>query len=388
MTATRADRLRSRRLLEAIAAAPRLPPCGNCDAGEVGPLIADPTTGRERPVAACAGGARVAATVPPDAAPLRCPREQDINRRRQSHDPRTHHPRHGCAGASRRAQLDDALGTGVRKLGTTGALAAPVAATDESNAGAQVGLLYRGAVEVGADGNGVRAARFATTLAGRDVRYVLQIENGCAPTDPPGACPAPVRGLTITLNDDIVFQNDDTFSNARREIALNPVDTNDNSLILPPPGSTPLRSPRTHPRPPPTRQTEAKATGPQPPISRRRRGRGGRKRCAGGPLRDHPGWERRPLRAADRERLRTDRSPRSMPGTSQRPDNHPERRRRLPERRHLRRGPPPESPSTPSTPTTTHWSSTATGSTPLRSPRGASSPSGRRSIGRRGGPRR
>ena len=128
--------------------------------------------------------------------------------------------------------IDDALGTGVRKLGTTGALAAPVAATDESNAGAQVGLLYRGAVEVGADGNGVRAARFATTLAGRDVRYVLLIENGCAGTDPARQCPAPVRELTVTLNDDVVFQNDDAFSKARREIALNPVDTNDNSLLL------------------------------------------------------------------------------------------------------------------------------------------------------------
>ena len=92
--------------------------------------------------------------------------------------------------------------------------------------------MYRGAVEVGPDGNGVRAARFATTLAGRDVRYVLQIENGCAPTDPAGACPAPVRGLTITLNEDVVFQNDDTFSKARLTIPLNPVDTNDNSLVL------------------------------------------------------------------------------------------------------------------------------------------------------------
>ena len=89
-----------------------------------------------------------------------------------------------------------------------------------------------GAVEVGADGNGVRAARFATTLAGRDVRYVLLIENGCAATDPARGCPAPVRDLTITLNDDVVFQNDDTFSKARLTIALNPVDTNDNSLVL------------------------------------------------------------------------------------------------------------------------------------------------------------
>ena len=62
--------------------------------------------------------------------------------------------------------IDDALGTGVRKLGTTGALAAPVAATDEPDAGAQVSLLYRGAVEVGEDGNGVRAASFRPPWAG------------------------------------------------------------------------------------------------------------------------------------------------------------------------------------------------------------------------------
>jgi hypothetical protein len=92
--------------------------------------------------------------------------------------------------------------------------------------------LYRGAVTVGADGNGVRADRFATTVAGRDVRYVLLIENGCAGTDPARRCPAPVRGLTVTLNDDVVFQNDDEFSKARLQIPLNPVETDLNSLVL------------------------------------------------------------------------------------------------------------------------------------------------------------
>ena len=88
--------------------------------------------------------------------------------------------------------IDDALGTGVGKLGASVALAAPGVATDEPDASAEVGLLYRGAVAVGADGNGVRAARFATTVAGRGVRYVLLIENGCAGIDPARPCPAPV----------------------------------------------------------------------------------------------------------------------------------------------------------------------------------------------------
>ncbi len=97
---------------------------------------------------------------------------------------------------------------------------------------AVLGQLYRGAVTVGADGNGVRADRFATTVAGRGVRYVLLIENGCAGTDPARRCPAPVRGLTVTLNEDVVFQNDDEFRKARLQIPLNPVETELNSLVL------------------------------------------------------------------------------------------------------------------------------------------------------------
>ena len=78
----------------------------------------------------------------------------------------------------------------------------------------------------------MRADRFATTVAGRDVRYVLLIENGCAGTDPARRCPAPVRGLTVTLNEDVVFQNDDEFRKARLQIPLNPVETELNSLVL------------------------------------------------------------------------------------------------------------------------------------------------------------
>lgn len=132
--------------------------------------------------------------------------------------------------------IDDALGTGVRKLNTTGALAAPVAATDEPDAGAQVSLLYRGAVKVGEDGNGVEVGSFPTTVGGRDVRYVLAVENGCAGTDPV-RCPAPVRELTVTLNDDVVFQEDEGFTLARHDIALNAIRAEDNRLLITASGS-------------------------------------------------------------------------------------------------------------------------------------------------------
>jgi len=48
-------------------------------------------------------------------------------------------------------------------------------------------------------------------VAGSDVRYVLLIENGCSgiQSDSVRPCPAPVRDLTVTLNNDVVFQNDE-----------------------------------------------------------------------------------------------------------------------------------------------------------------------------------
>ena len=78
----------------------------------------------------------------------------------------------------------------------------------------------------------MRAARFATTVGGRDVGYVLLIENGCVSTDRLRRCPAPVRELTVTLNDDVVFQNEDVFKVARREVALNAVGADDNTLVI------------------------------------------------------------------------------------------------------------------------------------------------------------
>ena len=87
------------------------------------------------------------------------------------------------------------------------------------------------------------------------------------------------------------------------------------------------------------RDRRAEAASRPPPASRSRAGRGGRKRRAGGPLRDHPCREERPLRAADRERLRNERSRPNMPRTRHRAHGHPERGRRLPERRRLQQGP-------------------------------------------------
>ena len=129
--------------------------------------------------------------------------------------------------------IDDALGTGARTLGASVALAAPGVATDKPRPTPPLHrLVHRDRVTVEEDGNGVQAARFATTVAGKDVRYALLIENGCASSDPARPCPAPVRGLTVTLNDDVVFQNDDAFTKARSEITLNPAGTQLNSLVL------------------------------------------------------------------------------------------------------------------------------------------------------------
>ena len=102
-------------------------------------------------------------------------------------------------------------------------------------AGAQVSLLYRDAVKVGADGNGVLAASFATTLSGPRVHYVLLIENGCRPADVGDAtkpCPPPVGRLTVTLNGSVVFETEDTFTKFRHEIALNAIQAADNQLVI------------------------------------------------------------------------------------------------------------------------------------------------------------
>jgi hypothetical protein len=90
---------------------------------------------------------------------------------------------------------------------------------------------FRGPVVVGADGNGVLADQFQTTADGPEVRYVLNIDAALGTGGHPG--PPPVRGLTITLNDDVVFQNDDPLPDSVRvEVALNPVGSQLNSIVL------------------------------------------------------------------------------------------------------------------------------------------------------------
>jgi hypothetical protein len=119
-------------------------------------------------------------------------------------------------------------------LAATVVLAASIVATG-ATAGVQVSLLFRDAVKVGADGNGVLAASFATTLSGPRVRYVLLIENGCRPADVGDAtkpCPPPVGQLTVTLNGSVVFETQDAFETTRREIALNAIQAGDNQLVI------------------------------------------------------------------------------------------------------------------------------------------------------------
>jgi hypothetical protein len=108
-------------------------------------------------------------------------------------------------------------------------------AEDEDAPPLQHILQYRGRVVVGEDGNGVSSARFPTTVARRTVRYFMLIENGCADTDAQTSedpCPAPVRGLTVTLNEDVVFQNDDEFRSERVQVRLNPLGNQLNSLVM------------------------------------------------------------------------------------------------------------------------------------------------------------
>jgi hypothetical protein len=104
-----------------------------------------------------------------------------------------------------------------------GLLAGPAAgSTGPADTGAEVSLLYRGAVTVGADGNGVVAATFATTLSGPLVRYVLVVENG----------QAPVGAVTVTLNGDVVLDRKEAFAEVRKDVVLNPIGADDNTLVV------------------------------------------------------------------------------------------------------------------------------------------------------------
>ena len=88
---------------------------------------------------------------------------------------------------------------------------------------------FRDQVVVGSDGNGVVAGRFETTVRGPEVRYVLYIDDALGT----GVSPPPVRGLTITLNEDVVFQNDDELPDSVRvQVPLNPVGPELNSILV------------------------------------------------------------------------------------------------------------------------------------------------------------
>lgn len=92
-------------------------------------------------------------------------------------------------------------------------------------------LQYEGDVLVENDGNGVTAAQFPTTVDGNKTRYVLVVENGCKLGVPKCKYPL-VTGITITLNDDVVFDGAAPGTRETLEIALNPVGSEENSVVL------------------------------------------------------------------------------------------------------------------------------------------------------------
>ena len=116
----------------------------------------------------------------------------------------------------------------------TAVMWAPVAARAGEGAadGPPVQTLVQGraTVVVGADGNGATAARFPTTVGGDEVHYAMVVENGCPPQSTP--CPPPVHTVTISLNDELVFQSDDKFERERVTVALNPVGGDENRILL------------------------------------------------------------------------------------------------------------------------------------------------------------
>jgi hypothetical protein len=98
-------------------------------------------------------------------------------------------------------------------------------------------LQYAGRVGVGEDGNGVTAAAFRTTVAGETVRYYMLIENGCRRAPDPAVneaepCPAPVSAISISLNEQVVFQTTDEFQSQRVEVALNAPGTTENKIVI------------------------------------------------------------------------------------------------------------------------------------------------------------
>jgi hypothetical protein len=113
-----------------------------------------------------------------------------------------------------------ALWIGAASLG----LAPAFGATDEDPPLQHI-LQFRGQVTVGNDGNGVLAATFATTADGPETRFVLYIDDALGTGVP--------SGVSIALNGDVVFQNDDTIQFPERvQVALNPVGGQRNDIVL------------------------------------------------------------------------------------------------------------------------------------------------------------
>jgi hypothetical protein len=137
----------------------------------------------------------------------------------------------------------EALGT--RAGGEVGArvdiLAVRIPGTNTPTAPRPHRVQYGGRVRVGADGNGVTAARFATTLAGDDVHYVLVLDTDCNPT----RCRPPVEQLDVNLNNALVLHTTDLDTTARHDIALNAIRADEN-LITVTAGGSPGAGARVH----------------------------------------------------------------------------------------------------------------------------------------------
>jgi hypothetical protein len=99
-------------------------------------------------------------------------------------------------------------------------------------------LAFRGAVVVEPDGNGVTAATFGASSNG-DVRYGLVIENGCRAGGgaSPGPCPPGVGRLTVSLNEQVVFQSDRGFEVHRAALPRDAVAAAGNRLVITATGS-------------------------------------------------------------------------------------------------------------------------------------------------------
>ncbi len=107
----------------------------------------------------------------------------------------------------------------------TSAASAPVAT-------AQPRLVYRDAVTVGADGNGVTAASF-DALPRQNLRYTLEVVSGCPePEGIPSQCPPPVGVLEVSINGETVFAADGTIEPDRVAIPVEALSLEDNELVI------------------------------------------------------------------------------------------------------------------------------------------------------------